>query len=283
MLLTKLYAPFRPLVIAVRRLMQHDGIEIAGFIAYTGLVSLFPFVIFLFSLAGFLGSLDAAHYVTDAAFKFLPEEVARTLSPIVREIFTEYKPGLLTLSIIGTLWVTSSGVEALRVGCMRSFEMRETRPVWRRRLSSIGFIAIGALGALSASLIVVVAPLALEWLSHRVTIPVLWLVISTVLRLLLAACLLTGTLAMLYRYLPAPHIAWRRVWPGAWLASFFWILLASLFSYYLSQASNYTVTYGSLGGVVITLLFLHFSAMIFLIGAEYNAVVAHGRRDAATD
>jgi len=66
--------------------------------------------------------------------------------------------------------------------------------------------------------------------------------------------------------------------PGAWLATFLWITLASLFSLYLSKAGNYSVTYGSLGGIVITLLFLQFSALIFLFGAEFSAVIAQRRR-----
>lgn len=276
------YAPFRPLTLSVLRLMRHDGIEIAGFIAYTGLVSLFPFVIFLFSLAGFIGSVETAEAVTNAAFAQLPDEVARTLAPIVREIFTRYQPGLMTLGIIGTLWVTSSGIEALRMGCLRSWEMRETRPFWKRRLTSFAFVAIGAVASLSASAIVVVAPIVIRHLHAALDWPDGVVALTSVLRMALAAGLLASTMALLYRYLPPTPIAWKRVWPGAWLASFLWIALASLFSYYLSQSADYSVTYGSLGGVVITLLFLHVSAILFLLGVEYNAVLAHGRRTAAS-
>lgn len=269
--------PFRPLWLAVRRLIAHDGIEIAGFIAYTGLVSLFPFVIFLFALAGFTGDTSTAEYVMNAAFEQLPNEVARTLSPIVREIFTSEQPGLMTIGIVGTLWVTSSGIEALRMGVARSWEIKETRPLWRRRLTAFAYVAIGAFSALSATSIIVIAPLLLQYLQTLVVIPALFVIVATILRLICAAALLALTLAILYRYLPARTIAWKRVWPGAWLASILWIILASLFSYYLSQSGDYSVTYGSLGGVVITLLFLHFSAIIFLLGVEYSAVVAYRR------
>lgn len=278
----RLYPPIRPLAIAARRLMQHDGIEISGFIAYTALVSLFPFVIFLFSLAGFIGSPETAQAITNEAFDLLPDEVARTLMPIVQEVFTKPQPGLLTLGIVGTLWVTSSGVEALRMGCMRSWEMKEKRPLWRRRLTSFAFVAIGAFSALAASLIMVAAPIAQQWLTHVVRIPQALIILTTLLRVLVAGALLASCFAVLYRYLPPRNIAWRAVWPGAWLASLLWIVLASLFSYYLSQSADYTVTYGSLGGVVITLLFLHFSAMLFLLGVEYNAVLVHKRTSAAS-
>ena len=274
--------PFRPLLLAGKRLIRHDGIEIAGFIAYTGLVSLFPFVIFLFALAGFMGDTSTAEAVMNAAFEQLPREVARTLMPIITDIFKQPQPGLLTLGIIGTLWVTSSGIEALRMGCSRSWEIKETRPLWHRRATSILYVGIGAIGVLAASLIVVVAPLVMEHIQRLVQVPALFVIVATLLRLGLASCLLACTLALLYRYLPARTIAWRRVFPGAWLAALLWIMLASLFSFYLSSSGDYSVTYGSLGGIVITLLFLHFSAIIFLLGVEYSAVAAY-RRSAATE
>lgn len=274
--------PLRPATLALRRLVAHDGIEIAGFIAYTGLVSLFPFVIFLFALAGFMGDTSTAQQVVDAAFAQLPREVAQTISPIVKDIFKQEQPGLMTLGIIGTLWVTSSGIEALRVGCSRSWEIKEKRPLWRRRVTSIAFVAIGAVSALAASLIVVVAPLVLNYIRTLVVIPEIFIVIATLLRLGLGLCLIAVTLALLYRYLPMRTIAWKRVFPGAWLAAALWILLASIFSLYLSNSGDYSLTYGSLGGIVITLLFLHFSAIIFLFGVEYSAVMAY-RRAAATE
>lgn len=280
--LKKYLRPFRPLTLAFRRLVAHDGIEIAGFIAYTGLVSLFPFAIFLFALAGFFGDSSTAQAVMHAAFEQLPREVASTLVPIITDIFKQPQPGLMTIGIVGTLWVTSSGVEALRIGCSRSWEIKETRPLWRRRATAIVFVLFGAVSALAANLIIVAAPLVLAHIQRLVVIPEIFIVIATVLRIGVATVLIAGTLALLYRYLPRRTIAWRRVWPGAWLAALLWITLASLFSLYLSQSGNYSITYGSLGGIVITLLFLHFSAIIFLFGVEYAAVLAY-RRNAATE
>jgi len=269
--------PARPFWLSIRRLIAHDGIEIAGFIAYTGLVSLFPFVIFLFALAGFTGDTSTAEAVMDAAFRQLPGEVARTLSPIVQDIFRQPQPGLVTLGIVGTLWVTSSGIEALRMGVVRSWEQKETRPFWHRRLTSIFYVGLGALSALAASLIVVIAPLGLDYVRTLVPVPTIFVVLSTLLRLLLATGLIASTLALLYRYLPPHTVAWKRVWPGAWLAALLWIGLATLFSQYLRHSTDYSVTYGSLGGVVITLLFMHFSAIIFMLGVEFSAVRAQRR------
>lgn len=265
--------PLRPVRFALRRLFADDGIEVAGFIAYTGLVSLFPFVIFLFALAGFIGQTEHAQHALQDIFTQLPAEVAATLSPIVMEVLARPQPGLLTFGIIGTLWVTSSGVEALRMGLSRAYDVTEKRPFWRRRLTSCAFVIMGAVSALLFTLLMVVGPLVEQWLAgHKEISP--WLMLLTTLgRMIVTANLLALMLAFFYRVLPDHRIAWSAAWPGAWMAAFAWIGLASLFSVYLTGAGNYAVTYGSLGGVIVTLLFLHFSAIILLFGAEYNAAL----------
>ena len=263
---------------AGRRLFRDDGIELAGFIAYTALVSLFPFVIFLFALAGFLRNQGAADQVIDYLFSLLPREVANTISPIVDQIMANSQPELLTIGIVGTLWVTSSGVEALRMGVNRAYDAKEKRPFWKRRLSSVGIIILGAIGTLAVSLIIIIAPLLQPLVAEQKALPV-WLVVgSTVLRFAVAAPLLATLLCFCYWLLPAPHLSKRHCWPGAWLATFLWMILASLFSLYLAHVEDYNVTYGSLGGVVLTLLFLHASAIIFLFGAEYNVALQHKMR-----
>lgn len=269
--------PVRPVRLACKRLFSDDGIEVAGFIAYTGLVSLFPFVIFLFALAGFIGQTEQAQLATGHALAMLPDEVSRTLSPIVHEVLARPQPGLLTFGIIGTLWVTSSGVEALRMGLARAYDAPERRPFWRRRVTSFGFVALGAFSALLFTLLMVVAPVAEQWLRTQVELPAVLVLLSVLLRVFVTANLLALMLAFFYRVLPDHRILWKAAWPGAWMAAFAWIGLASLFSLYLTGAGDYAVTYGSLGGVIVTLLFLHFSAIILLFGAEYNAALTFDR------
>lgn len=253
--------------------MGDDGIEVAGFIAYTGLVSLFPFVIFLFALAGFVGETDRAQMAVEQMFAQLPGEVARTIRPIVDEVLRSEQPGLMTLGIVGTLWVTSSGIEALRMGLNRAYDCEESRPMWRRRMTSFVFVVMGAVAAMLLAVMMVGAPLAEAWLKRNVEFPDALLVLSVLVRVSITASVLGFIFAFFYRVLPNHRIRWRDAWPGAWIAAFSWIALASLFSVYLTNAGNYAVTYGSLGGVVITLLFMHFSAIIVLFGAEYNAAL----------
>jgi membrane protein len=259
---------------ASRRLLRDDGPDLSASIAYTSLVSLFPFIIFLGALAGFLGNGAMAGEVIHYLFAFLPREVAETLAPIVEQVVGQEHPGLLTLGIIGTLWVTSSGIETLRLALNRAYDVRETRPFWKRRLSSIGFILIGAVGTLAVGLIMIVGPFVEQFISARHALSGMIVILSALGRFIVCSALLSGLICFCYWMLPAAKPR-HACWPGALLATFLWLILASLFSLYLSYMNNYNATYGSLGGVVITLLFLHFSALLFLFGAEYNVALQH--------
>lgn len=269
--------PLKPFADAGARLFAHDGFELAGFIAYTALVSIFPFTIFLFSLAGFIHQGDAAQRAIEQGFAMLPYEVRQTIWPILQEILKTEQPGLLTVGILGTLWATSAGVEALRMGLGHALEVKESRAFWRRKLSGFGFVALGALAMIGASLLVVAGPLLIAWTRRYIYIPEGQKQLLDLVRYAFSMALLIFVMAVLYRYLPAARTRWRQVLPGACFATFLWLLLASLFSLYLSHSGDYTVTYGSLGGVVITLLFLQFSALLFLYGAEVNAVIGEER------
>ncbi len=129
----------------------------------------------------------------------------------------------------------------------------------------MAFLAI-ALGAVIGPVIWKLAPPVLDdaWG---------WKLVWDGVRYLLAGLVLFAVTTALYRWLPDWRPAWRDILPGALFASLGWLVLASLFSVFLGQVDNFTVTYGSLGGIIVTLLFLLFSAADFILGAEFNAAL----------
>jgi hypothetical protein len=112
---------------AWRLVMVDEGLELSGYIAFTAFLSLFPFLIFLAALAGFLGDRETADAFIDAMFEFMPADVAKTLAPAVREVVGARQGGLLTFGILATLWFASNGFEALRTGLNRAYGVAEQR------------------------------------------------------------------------------------------------------------------------------------------------------------
>jgi membrane protein len=267
---------------AWRLVMDDQGLELSGYIAFTAFLSLFPFLIFLAALAGFLGDPETADGFIEAMFEFMPDDVAETLAPAVREVIGARQGGLLTFGILATLWFASNGFEALRTGLNRAYGVSEQRAMWWLRLQSIAFVISGGLIILFLSLVVILGPLVWKVLGPTVDQVLETRLVFGTARYVFAAVLLFGALTLLHRWLPNTRQTFARILPGVGVTTVLWLLGASLFAWYVGNLADYSVYYGSLGGVAITLVFFYISAIIFIFGAEFNAVWRErtGRRPA---
>jgi membrane protein len=253
------------------RLLRHEGFELSGYIAFTAILALFPFLIFLTALAGFLGDASSADRVIATLFELAPPEVAQVLAPILRDVLTQQHGGLLTISILFALWTASSGVEALRTLLNRCYEVTETRAFWQTRPVSVVIVVGGASLALVLSIALVLGPVIWKFVTEYLPISGAWFLPWIAVRYGGAAVLVAVCLVGLHRMLPNCHQPVRRVWPGAATTALLWLAMAALFSVYVDHFASYSVTYGSLGGAVMTLMFFYISAVIFAFGAELNA------------
>jgi len=256
---------------AILHLINDGGMTYAGHIAFMTLFSLFPFLIVLFALAGELGQTDAAREFVNMALEALPREVTQAIRPAIDEVISTRRTGLLTISIIASLWATSSGIEALREALNQAYGVEEPRSIWFCRLQSLAFTIVFSVSIIVVMLVLVIGPVAWSYIQPLLKVPWQWGWFYEALRYIIAVGLLYLVVALLYRWLPSRHLPRREVLPGAAITVLLWLILASLFSLYLQNLGRFSVTYGSLGGIVITLMFFYVSAVIFIFGAELNS------------
>jgi membrane protein len=267
-------AVFRLFYKAFMRFVEDDGWAIASHIALTILMSMFPFLIFLTALAGFFGSKELADTVANTLFQTWPEQVAAPIAAEIHNVLTHSQTSPLTLGVALTLYFSSNGVEALRVGLNRAYEVRDTRPWWLTRLESIFFVLIGALALLAFGFLIVLAPLiwagALHFAPGLQTLePIL-----NFGRFAIAAALLLPALVLMHKFLPAGRRTIRDTAPGIMLTFVLWVGAGIAFGLYLSEfARNYVNTYAGLASVMIALVFLYTLAAIFIFGAELNSAI----------
>jgi len=267
-------AVLRLIADAGMQLLKHEGFELSGYIAFTAILALFPFLIFLTALAGFIGDAQSADRIIQTVFELAPSDIAQVLAPILRDVLTQQHGGLMTVSILFALWTASSGVEALRTLLNRCYDVRETRAFWRTRPESVVIVIAGASLALVLSVGLVLGPVIWKFVTEYLPVGDAWFLPWVVVRYSLAAVLVAVCLIGLHRMLPNCHQPMRRVWPGAATTALLWLTTAALFSVYVDNFASYSVTYGSLGGVIMTLMFFYISAIIFAFGAELNAGLA---------
>lgn len=248
-----------------------DGGMRAGHIAFSSLFALFPFLIFLSSVAGFLGTPDAVEHFVALALQHMPAEVVATLEPVIAEVLVTRNGNLLTLSLLFSLWVASSGVEALRMAINRAYGVTVLRPFWKRRLQDLAFVAGGSGVIVILMTALVVGPVLLRYLVSTEDIPQLLVPIWTGLHYATTLFALVFVISVFYRWLPNITHSWKQVFPGAALSAGLWIFAAYGFSLYLRNLGAYSMTYGSLGGIIVCLTFFYVTAATFIFGAEFNA------------
>lgn len=263
---------------ALGHFARDDGFAMASHVALSGLLAVFPLLIFIASLAAFFGMTGAADTVSNLLFEAWPQSVA---SPVVREIqnvLTVRRGDLLTFGAVAALWFASNGVEALRTALNRAYRQHEHRSIVWLRLQSLGLVLLGAGILLVYTFLVVLAPLALDTLTVYVPQVEAFLLSINVARFTLAGSLLVIGLFITHWLLPAGHRTFRDLWPGVLATLVMWIVSGSAFGAYLASFANYVSTYGGLAGIMTALIFLYICALVFILGGEINAAISRQRQ-----
>ncbi len=273
-----LYLCYRVALDAFYRFNADDGWAIASHIALSVLMSMFPFLILVTALAGFVGSEDLASEVARMIIAAWPREVSSQIRGEIHNVLTTARGDILTVGAVFAIYFSSSGVESLRIGLNRAYGLNELRPWWLLRLESIGYVLVAAVGFLALAFLVVLWPLAFNTaLSYA---PWLGEIEShfNVGRFAVASLLLTTSLLILHMWLPCGRRPLGAVWPGIVATLALWLACGFAFGRYLSDFSyTYVTYYAGLASAMMALVFLYFTALIFIYGGELNAAIARER------
>jgi membrane protein len=264
---------FRVLWVAADRFNRNDGSPMAGFIAFSCLLSLFPFLIFAATLTGILVGAERSDSIIEAIFDIAPEHIARTLAPVAEEVLSKQSNEVLTLSALFAIWVASGAVEAFRIAFDRAYAVPDPRGIIHNRALAIGLVFIGAAVAALLGVSILFSPLILHFLTNVLMIPVP--PAAGLITYIFGILVFIGFLLIMHRLLPGRHMKNSRLWPGVLITTALWVTMAAGFSIYLTYTPTYSVTYGALAGVMITLMFFYLTGAIIIYGAEVNAALNH--------
>ena len=272
-------ASFRIAIDAFLRFNADDGWAIASHIALSLLMAMFPFLILVTAIAGFIGSRNLADEVARLIVAAWPREVSEPIADQIHTVLTTARGDVLTLGAVFAIYFSSSGVESLRIGLNRAYGLREPRPWWLCRLESFVYVLVSAVCFLAVAFLVVLGPLVF----HRAVNYAPWLDplagYSNFTRLAVAALLIAIALFILHLWLPAGRRRVSEVWPGILATLLLWLACGFGFGRYLANFSSaYVSYYGGLASVMVALVFLYFSAWIFIYGGELNAAIARARQ-----
>jgi membrane protein len=274
-----LQTSYRVTIDAYYKFLADDGWAIASHIALSALMALFPFLILVTALAGFLfGSTQLADEVADIVLQMWPTEVASPIASEVRRVLLGARSDLLTIGVALAIYFASSGIESLRIGLNRAYGVSESRSWWILRLESIGYVLIAAVGLLVLSFLVVLAPLIFASAVRYVPLlEPLWFMFNF-LRIAVASTVLIVALVIVHKWLPAGRRQLLTITPGIVVTLLLWLIAGELFGDYLARfAYTYVTYYAGLASAMIALVFLYVIATIFIYGGELNAAILRWR------
>jgi membrane protein len=251
-----------------------DGWAMSSHVALSALMAVFPFLIFVAALAGFVGDAGLAGRVADLVFATWPKAVAEPIAAEVRRVLSVQRGGLLTVSILVTVFLASNGVEAVRTALNRAYRVSETRSYLFLRAQSVLFVLLGAAAMLTLAFLGVLGPLIFGRLVAVVPALAPFETRFTYASLAVTSIILVAALVVAHLFLPAGRPPVPRLWPGMLLTLASWLLAAYVFSIYLRRFADYVGTYAGLAGVVTAIFFLYLVAALMIFGAEFNAALA---------
>lgn len=259
------------------RLIDDGIIGVASQQTYFLILSVFPFIILILNIISFTPLIDPN--VLDNVIYYLPKATQDIINSFVSDISVGSSQGLLSISAFLGIWTASSGIKAVMKAINKAYGYKENRSFFKLKLISILFtialliliplvfltLVFGeAIGNLVFSFFGIEEIFVILWKYMRIIIPLLYMIF---------------TFALLYKFSPCVDdrnsIKLRETLPGSIFATLGWMIISLLFSYYVNNFGRYAITYGSLVGVILLLIWLFISSFIIVLGGEINGTLRY--------
>jgi len=272
---------FQALKATVQEFQRDDAMGLAAQLAYYLILALFPFILVLVSLMGTFGSEELASEVLAYFRKVMPEEAYAIVKTFTANIISgrAEAPGLLSFGILFTIWAASGAFAALINALNRAYDVQETRPFWKVRgiaiLMTLGLSVLVLIGVL---LLVVGEPIG-RAIAGLFGLDDLFLLVWDIVRWPAALFFMVFTVALIYYFAPDVDQPFRWITPGGLIGVLLWVLASVAFNFYVSNFGSYNRTYGSIGAVIVLLLYLYISSLTILVGAELNATLVRMKEE----
>ena len=247
--------------------------ERAAALSYYFLFALFPALLFLTALLGFLPVAGLQDRLMAYTRDVLPPDAASTLERTLTEILKERRTGLLSLGALITLWASSNGMASLMNTMNVVWDVDEDRPWLKQRAMAIGLTVVFSVFIVAALMLLVFGGKIGQVIADRFGLGAIFTIAWNLVSIpIVIACVLIGIQTVFY-VAPARERRWRWVTPGAVLGVSLWLAMSFGLRLWVTNFGNYSATYGSIGGVILLMLWLYLTSYVLLIGAELDSEI----------
>lgn len=253
----------------LRRFKEHDVQDYGATLAFFWFLSIFPGIIFILALLSFFDISQASFQ--EQLNNLAPGAAATDFLTGIFDALGEPRGGLLSIGAILAIWSAAKGVERLINMAIHAYGEDNERNFFVSKGIALGMTLLLGVGVLLLIVSNVFGSQIIDFVMDFIPISGADVILINVFRYVLTTVILILTLSIFYKVSPQQHVFWKSTIPGAIFGVIAWQLVSLGFSLYVSNFGNYDSTYGSLGGIIVTLLWLQLTGMIILIGSEINA------------
>lgn len=263
--------------IIYKKININDVNSRAAAMSYYLLLSIFPFLIFMINLLGYIPIIHINKFL-HSFDDLIPRSAFAMIESIITSAISEKSISLTVISFAFTLWSSSRAVRVFIKGINKSYNLNETRSFLKLLLVSFYF-TIELIVLIVSSMVFLLYGEKVGYLIFKfVGLSKIFIPIWNLIRYSFVIAITIWIVTSLFRYGPNKKITIIEAMPGAVLSIFGWILVSVVFSFYTNNFSNYQVIYGSIGGIIALLTWFYLSSWIMLLGCEINAYIYYKQK-----
>lgn len=248
----------------------HGGVENAGYIAFSIIFAIFPFMIFFTIIIGYIGQTQIGTTLINIFETTLPEDIVRTLIPVIDSVIHGPKTGILSIATLTLIWSASSLVQGLKGVLDRAYRIKSNGSYFLGRLSSILKFLLITIFIIVSIFLTIIFPKILYFINRLIPISYNSDNILITLKPLLIIVFLFIFIYSIYYIIPSKQDKIKNSFWGTIVTLIGWIISLKALTFYMQKMGQFQVVYGSLAGIIVTLFFFHIMAMILIFGAEFN-------------
>lgn len=259
----------------IRRFKEDEVPGLSAQLSYFFLLSLFPLLIFIVALASYL-PIDYQEIINMIG-AYLPNEVTEMISMNLDQVIADSGGGLISIGILGTIWSASNGIKAIMRALNKAFDVEENRSFIKERAIAITLLI--------SVLLLIVVSLVLPVFGRMIGIHIFsffgvseqFITVWNASRWIISSSIFFVVFLYLYKVAPNLKVYFKDIFWGALFATVGWQVSSLGFSFYVNTMGNYSATYGSLGAVIVLMIWFYMSGIVIISGGQINAVVKQYR------
>jgi membrane protein len=257
-----------------RDLMRHHMLQVSAALSYYFVLSVFPGLIFLSAIVGFISLPDLFNHVLLLMGRLLPQDTMKLVYSVLGDVLASHRGTWLSFGMLGLIWTASAAFDSMIEALNIAYDVKDDRPFWKTRLLAIALAAIIGSLLLTSLGVMLVGPRFGDWLASRLGLSAVFAAVWPFFRWIIAICFTILAVEVLYYLAPNVKQRFSATLPGAVLSVIVWNGLSFLLGYYFRHWANFNRTYGTLGGFIAFMTWLYWTSFVLLVGAELNAELA---------